>query len=220
MSADGFQTLIHAKIRLALHPLEDRPGPRLLLLHGLGQRSPKQTPNEIRDWPGSVFALDFTGHGASTIPRGGGYTAELLMGDADAALEKIGPATLLGRGLGGYVAAMLAGARAQLVRGAIVCDGPGLAGGGTEPGKSTGPIVADSTDRAPDPFALLELATDLRPPDYASTFARQALAGSTATPPVTVCALERPEWLTAWLGSPAATPGTLADALRRYAQMQ
>jgi len=214
-------TLIHAKIRLALYPLQDRPGPRLLLLHGLGQCSPEQTPEDVMSWPCSIFALDFTGHGASSLPRGGGYTAEQLMGDADAALEKLGPATVLGRGVGGYVAALLAGARPQQVRGAIICDGPGLAGGGSAPGRLSGPVIVSpgpNANRAtPDPFAVRELARDLRPPDYALTFARQALAGSELSPPMAVCASERPEWLAALLGSPAAEVSSLLDALARYA---
>ena len=50
-------------------------------------------PSGRQAWPGAVWGLDFTGHGASTVPVGGGYSAELLMGDADAALAELGPAT-------------------------------------------------------------------------------------------------------------------------------
>ena len=71
----------------------------------------RRCPTTSTRWPGPVWALDFTGHGASTVPRGGGYTAEVLMADADAALAHLGPATVLGRGLGAYVALLLAGAR-------------------------------------------------------------------------------------------------------------
>ena len=100
--------LTHHKTKLALHALRRAEGPRLLLLHALGERSPESVPGEIAGWPGSVYALDFTGHGQSTVPAGGGYTAEVLMGDADTALAMTGPATVLGWGLGGYVALMLA----------------------------------------------------------------------------------------------------------------
>jgi pimeloyl-ACP methyl ester carboxylesterase len=221
MTDAAVQTLIHAKIRLALHSLQDRPGPCLLLLHGLGQCAPRQTPDDVATWPGSIFALDFTGHGASTVPRGGGYTAEQLMGDADAALEKLGAVTVLGRGVGGYVAALLAGARPQQVRGAIICDGPGLLGGGSAPGQLSGPVVVSSkpgADRAtPDSFAVQELSRDLRPPDYALTFARQAMAGSEISQPIAVCASERPGWLAALLDSPAAATSSVVDALARYA---
>ena len=125
------RTLIHNKVRLALHELRGgSSGSRaLLLLHGLGERSLDDVPAWAQPWPGPVCALDFTGHGSSTVPRGGGYSAELLLADADAALSDLGEATVVGRGVGAYVALMLAGARAANVRGAVLCDGPGLAGG-------------------------------------------------------------------------------------------
>ncbi len=110
-------TLRHNRVELALHEVRAADGPRLLLLHGLGEQSPASVPAWAEAWPGAVWALDFTGHGASTIPNGGGYTAVVLMGDVDAALEHLGPCTVLGRGLGGYVALLIAGARADAVRG-------------------------------------------------------------------------------------------------------
>ena len=55
------------------------------------------------------------------------------MGDADAALAELGEVTLLGRGLGAWIALLAAGARPREVRGAILADGPGLAGGGSRP---------------------------------------------------------------------------------------
>ena len=87
----------------------------------------------VAGWPGPVFALDFTGHGDATVPVGGGYTAEQMLADADTALQHIGEATVVGRGLGAYVALLLAGGRPKQVRGAILCDGPGFEGGGGEP---------------------------------------------------------------------------------------
>ena len=78
--------------------------------HGLGERAPADVPRYLDAWHGPIAALDFTGHGLSTIPRGGGYTAEVLLADADAALRAVGEATVLGRGLGAYVALLLAGA--------------------------------------------------------------------------------------------------------------
>ena len=75
-------TLHHAGVALALHRLQDGDGDRrLLLLHGLGERTPSTVPVWAAGWPGPVWGLDFTGHGASTIPLGGGYTAEVLMAD-------------------------------------------------------------------------------------------------------------------------------------------
>ena len=119
----------HNRLRLALHKLKDGDRHALLLLHGLGERSPQRLPPEYALWPGPVHALDFTGHGESDVPRGGGYSCEFLMADADAALAHLGCATIVGRGLGAYVGLLLAGGRPLQVRGVILLDGPGLAGG-------------------------------------------------------------------------------------------
>jgi pimeloyl-ACP methyl ester carboxylesterase len=207
--------LTHNKTKLAFHTLRDVDGPALLLLHGLGEHSPRSVPAEAALWPGSVFALDFTGHGESSIPAGGGYTAENLMGDADAALAVLGRATLLGRGLGAYVALLLCGARPKLVRGAVLCDGPGLAGGGDHPG----PLVVRGVperDSPPDPFALVELAADLRPAQYAATFAAIAGTLSGLDPGIAVAAKARPDWLSAVLAQPRVAAMTVGDALDRF----
>ena len=92
--------LTHSRVKLALHTLKEAGEPKLLLLHGLGERSPKEVPKQFNAWPGSIYALDFTGHGESTVPRGGGYTAELLMSDADISLAHLGKATIEGRCFG------------------------------------------------------------------------------------------------------------------------
>ncbi len=122
--------LRHGQVELALHTLRDADGPCLLVLHELGGASPEAVPGELAEWPGSVSALDFTGHGQSTVPRGGGYTAEILMADADIAVAELGSATVVGYGIGAYVALLLAGSRPMAVLGAVLCDGMGLAGGG------------------------------------------------------------------------------------------
>lgn len=120
--------IVHGRVELVLWRLQEgAPGHRpLLLLHELGGRSPQRAPAEVAGWPGPIWALDFTGHGASTVPAGGGYTAEILMADADAALAALGESTLLGHGLGAYVAMLIAGARPALVKGAVLADGDGL----------------------------------------------------------------------------------------------
>ena len=202
-------TLRHNKIDLALHRLrgpasagaDDRP---LLHLHGLGERSPAAVPAHLAAWPGPVWALDFTGHGASTVPRGGGYFCELLMADVDTALAHLGPATVYGRGLGAYVALLIAGARPDLVRGAILDDGPGLAGGGVEPGTPFVLGVPLGASGPPDPYALLELSHDVRPPDYATSYARQAATLSDLDTPLAVAAVVRPPWLAAVAAEPGA----------------
>ena len=102
--------LRHHAVVLALHSVASQGGDAhpLLVLHGLGESAERFHP-AAHAWPGPVWALDFTGHGRSTVPAGGGYTAEVLMGDADIALAHLGPATVLGRGLGAYVALLIAG---------------------------------------------------------------------------------------------------------------
>lgn len=208
--------LEHNRIALALHALRPGQGSPLLLLHGLGERSPEAVPPELASWPGAIHALDFTGHGASTLPTGGGYTAEVLMGDADVALAHLGPATVVGRGLGGYVGLLLAGGRPSAVRGLIVRDGPGLAGGG---GSSPTPRVSyipPSQPSTPDPFALDELSRDVRPPDYATQFVRAATQLSELTRPISVCALARPAWLSAVVQEVGVEQTPLKEALTHY----
>lgn len=208
--------LIHNRVQLALHTLRDGEGPALLHLHALGERSPAEVPEDLVAWPGPVFALDFTGHGASTVPGGGGYTAEVLMGDADAALNRIGPATVVGRGLGAYIALMLSGARPGPVRGAVLCDGAGLAGGGERPG----PIAVRGVPgqrSTPDPFALVELSSDLRPTEYVTRFVEIAAEHSPLAEPISVAARARPDWLAAVVQLNGVRTEPLEDALRRFA---
>jgi pimeloyl-ACP methyl ester carboxylesterase len=211
--------LVHGHSRLALHRLRAGEGRPLLLVHGLGEQSPATVPGYLARWPGPVHALDLTGHGASTRPKGGGYTAEVLMADVDAALNHLGPATIYGRGLGGYLGLLAGGVRPDVVRGVIIADGPGLVGGGIRP---TTPMVgAPHDDRlpGPDPFALLEMSRDVRPPDYVIEFVRLMNRISDVAIPISVCAIVRPEWLVAVIeeAGDRAVEGPLDEALARYA---
>lgn len=209
----------HNRLRLALHKLKDGDGHALLLLHGLAERSPLTLPAIYADWPGPVHALDFTGHGNSDVPRGGGYTCEFLMADADAALAHLGCATIVGRGLGAYVGLLLAGGRPQLVRGVILLDGPGLAGGGTSAKNPYIPAVDTSQPAPPDPYAIADLATDARPPTYASNYAMLAVQRSNLERPIAVCTRERPDWLTATMSLLSLEETTLTEALQDYAAL-
>ncbi|PIE32292.1 MAG: alpha/beta hydrolase [Ilumatobacter coccineus] len=208
--------LRHNKIDLALHTITDGQGPALLALHGLGECTEHRIPAGIAGWPGPVYGLDFTGHGESSVPTGGGYTAELLLADADIALSHLGSATLVGRGLGAYIALLLAGARADRVRGAVLADGPGISGGPTVP--TTQPIVATTAvETTPDPYALVELGRDLRPRSYATSFARLAIQGSDLESPITVVARFRPDWLDAVTREPGVIDApTIEAALANY----
>lgn len=214
----GVTTLVHNRVELALHHLRDADGRPLLLLHGLGDRSPGLVPGWAESWTGPIVALDFTGHGASTVPRGGGYTAEVLLADADAALAHVGPLTVAGTGIGAYVALMLAGARAAEVHGAVLLDGPGLAGGASHPAGTT---IFRRTERdqtgAPDPYAISELGRDLRPGDYAATFVRLAMQGSSLDEPISVAARFRPPWLADVVREHGVVEEPATAALARFA---
>lgn len=207
--------LTHNKIKLALHELSAGEGTPLLLLHGLGE-STVMPVDPWPNWTGPIYGLDFTGHGESTVPRGGGYTAELLLSDVDVALAEIGPATVLGRGLGAYVALLISGARPELVRGAVLADGPGLAGGGAEPGSGTWFQPANTDGEAPDPYALFELSRDTRPADYATSFVHLFLAASEMKVPLVVTARHRPPWLAAVANEPGVVTESWAAAFARF----
>ena len=210
--------LLHNKIELALHELRSGTGRPLLLLHGLGEATPAALPERFALWPGPVFGLDFTGHGESDIPVGGGYYCEILMADVDAAIAHLGQVTVHGRGLGAYIALLIAGARPSEVRGAVLDDGPGLAGGGPEPGSPLVLTLPPAT-QTPDPLALVELTRDVRPPDYAQSFVRQATHLSGLDQPLTVTARTRPAWLAAVAGEAGVATADLATALGSYAAL-
>jgi len=184
-------------LTLALHTLAEGEGRPLLLLHGLGERAPDERPSWTAAWPGPVLALDFTGHGESGVPVSGGYMPESLMGDVDAVLAVKGPCTLVGRGLGAWVALLVSGARPDLVHGIVLADGPGLAGGGPQPPSPYAEVLPAVGGTSPDPFALLELSRDVRPADYALGFVRFAVEDSELDHPIVVSSRTRPEWLTA-----------------------
>jgi pimeloyl-ACP methyl ester carboxylesterase len=213
------RTLVHGRVELALRRLRAGSSPvrPLLLLHELGSRSPEKPPPEVGGWPGEIWGLDFTGHGASTVPAGGGYTAEILMADADVALASLGEVTVAGWGLGAYIGLLIAGARAASVKGAVLGDGRGLEGGGPQGGTMLTRPAFDAGGAAPDPFALQELANDARPPKYAELFARQAVQLSGVADPIVVAAKDRPPWLAGLLHYPGVVESTVRAALHRFA---
>ena len=190
--------LQHNKVALALHEVRSGTGRPLLFLHGLGESAAMMSTLSV-DWAGPVWALDFTGHGESSVPAGGGYSSEILMADADIALRHIGEATVVGRGLGAYIAFLLAGARPTLVRGAVLLDGPGLAGGSIHATSNTEITSGgDRTGTTPDPWALIELSRDARPPTYTTTFARLAVSGSGIADPIGGMAPDAPPITIFW----------------------
>lgn len=208
----------HNRIDLALWALRPGTGRPLLLLHGLGEATSLELFPAAEAWPGPIWGLDFTGHGASTIPVGGGYACEQLMADVDAALAEVGPVTVAGRGLGGYVALLVAGGRPALVRGAVIADGPGLSGGGPAPTAPHLGILAPSTS-TPDAYALIELNADPRPPDYARHMVALAVAGSGLDEPIAVAAALRPPWLEEVVAQSGVVETDIATALATYAAL-
>ena len=125
---------------------------------------------------------------------------------------------MVGRGLGAYVATMLAGARPALVRGAVLCDGPGIDGAGAEGPTPQAYFRLGEDAASPDPYALFELSRDLRPPDYATLFVRLAVAGSGLDEPIAVTTVYRPGWLAAVAAEPGVADTTLPAALAMYAR--
>lgn len=182
------------RIELALRCLSEHAGAPLLLLHELFGSSLDW--NDAGVWPGPVYALDFSGHGASDWVPGGGYYPETFAGEADRVLQEIGPAHVMGAGTGAYVALLLAGARPSDVRGALLLPGRGLEGDGPVPDwndivERTDDLLAsfESRDREQTPtdpmVAMAE--TDIRPLPYARAYAERAadiaLARLEAPPP-------------------------------------
>lgn len=173
----------NTRSEIALHELSQSAiataAPNLLLLHPLGASADYWRERAL-PWKGRVFALDFSGHGASPASLGRGYSSEILAGDADAALAHLGPdapCVLVGAGVGAYVALLLAGGRPDEVASAVLTDGAGLAGGGPTPthpivvGEPWAPLDADADC---DPAATASLENEVRPPEYASQIAGRA----------------------------------------------
>ena len=212
----------HNKVRLALHELRSGAGRPLLHLHGLAERTPAAVPPHLAGWIGPVWGLDLSGHGASAVAVGAGYFCEALMGDVDLAIAHLGAVTIYGRGLGAYVGLLTAGGRAEQVRGAILADGPGLAGGGPSPSSPSVPtaVGAPPPGGTPDPWALYELTRDVRPPDYAATFARQASTRSGLDVAIAVVGVNRPPWLEGVVAEPGVVECPLPEALALFAAVE
>jgi pimeloyl-ACP methyl ester carboxylesterase len=213
---------------LELHALRSGEGTPLLLLHPLYSSSEEAWAEKGADypalhWPGPVLALDFAGHGRSDWQRGGWYSSEHFVGDADLALAQIGRTAVLGAGVGAYVALLLAGARPDDVAAAMLLPGAGAFGGGAEPDfrESPDPWAAIPLGDAParasaggshDPM-LCCVEHEVRPLDYAREFAN-------ASGPLLLVedGGERPPWWREARRSPRArtTSGDLATQLAEF----
>jgi pimeloyl-ACP methyl ester carboxylesterase len=213
-------TIKNGRVSLALHERKAGAGMPLLLLHGLWESS-AAWGDEPEAWPGPVFALDFSGHGESGRVRGGAYSIERFLSDADLALRHLERAALAGSGLGAWYAVILAGTRAERVPGCLLAPGPGLAGGfGVEdpfdstPACPTPEEVEDfvRSGRPCDPFCL-SAERDPRPPWFVRPFAeaaRRVLLVEDGAP--------RPPWWEAVREASAGTAGDLASGIAALAR--
>lgn len=210
--------LSHARTEIELHRLSSEAGPTLLLLHQLFGSSAEWS-GVAEAWPGTVYALDFSGHGRSQWFEGGAYSAEHFAANADIALQEIGPAVVAGAGLGAYVALLIAGGRPSLVPGALLLPGCGLAGAGAEPDNTRALPDFNASLRADrnggDPMTVC-VEMFLRPTEYARRFADAARCLLLAED----CSA-RPPWWHEIRNSHAARPvrGSVAELLPALARV-
>ena len=129
-----------------------------------------------------MHALDFSGHGDSDWARGGGYTPELFVADADAVLASIVSPdddegiALAGAGSGAYVALLLAGARPGVVRAALLGPGAGLGETDGEPDFERTPERMRDPGDVPDGCdpSLWRYFGEMKPREYVESFAARA----------------------------------------------
>ena len=104
------------------------------------------------------------------------------------------------------------------MRGAVLCDGPGLVGGGVGPTSAT-VLTVDrrATATRPTRGRWLELSRDVRPPDYATVVRPRRPSSSRGLAwPIAVCARWRPPWLEAVAAEPGVLDMDLDEAIRYF----
>ena len=188
-------------------------GGRCCCSTGSARRRPTTCRRGSTRGPGPVAALDFTGHGrvddpasaAATRPRSCSPTP--TSPSPSSARRRV-----FGRGLGAYIALMLAGSRPADVVGAILADGPGLAGGATFPTSQSffamppaeRPARSLRARRAEPRPAPARLRRGVRPPRARRLAARRADHRVRRVPPAVA-------------GGVAAEPGVAHSVDRRAA---
>ena len=95
---------------------------------------------------------------------------------------------------------MIAGARPQLVRGAVLCDGPGLWGGATGPTSTSFHSVLTRRTAHPTRTRSSSCPATCGRPTTPRLFVRLALEHSGLAEPIAVTAVVRPPWLAAVVG--------------------
>ena len=220
---------VHGKIDLALHHL--RPAPDADGRRHAAAAAPPRPRRGVADrgalvrgrrGPGRSRRSTSRATVGSTMPHGGGYTAEILLADADAALGALtvdDPDAARSRcSAGGSARTSPSSSPAPGRRRCTAPSSP--TGPGSPAGRRGRRRRASSrsrpTARTPDPYALVELGRDLRPPDYAASFVRLALAGSPSTSRSPCTAMIRPEWLDAVANEHGVMDVPLAEALTAY----
>jgi pimeloyl-ACP methyl ester carboxylesterase len=110
---------------VGIHVEVDGPegAPPVVVLHGISSSTatydflPAELPHH------RLFRVDFRGHGRSDrVP--GGYDLDGFASDAEAVLEEVGPAVVVGHSLGGITAAYVAQRRPELVAALFLEDPP------------------------------------------------------------------------------------------------
>lgn len=193
----------NGRVEVALHERRAGEGRPLLLLHAL-YGSSADWGSEVEAWPGPVHALDFSGHGASGRLRGGAYSYERFLSDADLALRAIGTdAALAGAGMGAWYGMLLAATRAERIPACLLIPGAGLSAGGDRPDpRDVRPVVPPPEQVAAftgsaDPYVMMA-AREPRPLWFAQPFAEGArrlvlLEDGTGRPPWWCAAREHGE---------------------------
>ena len=161
---------------LALHHLREGDGRPLLLLHGLGEAAPDdgaavaRRRGRARSPPSTSPATGArrSRSAAATRPRSSSPTP------TSPSPRSARPPCSAAASAPTSPCCSPAPDRPTCI-GAVLADGPGLAGGATFPTSQSFFAAAAAPSGPPDPYALVELSRDLRPPDYAAAFVRLAL---------------------------------------------
>ena len=193
----------------------------LLLLHGLGERAPADIPSYLDAWDGPVVAPRLHRPRLVDDPAWRRLHGRDIAGGRRRGASRAGPSDRP-RPWARRICRLAACRRAA---GLGLRSHPLRRCRHRRRRERTGfaPRAARSTRHAlapPDPFALVELARDLRPPDYATSFARLATQASPLEQPISVSAVNRPEWLEAVVREPGVVALPLADALVLYRHLE
>lgn len=114
--------------RLTTRAIRAGSGTAMLLLHGAGSRADRwvRCLPQLADAGYQVTAVDLPGHGFAEKPHDFPYTAPAMADLIIERLDKTGPAVLVGTSLGGFVAALTALTRPDLVKALVLVGVTGI----------------------------------------------------------------------------------------------